>query len=522
MKNLYILLAGFLVAVSFRTGAQTVYPNCLDGTIYLKTYDTSTVQLVPYNNNIPQLNALINKYGIGTMRHAFRTPDPMLQRIYRFDFQQSPKVDSLIIELQQLGFVEYSEKVDMCLTSQIPNDLSSVQWHLNKIDAPTAWDITTGSPSVVIAIVDNAVKITHPDLVQNIWVNDDEIPNNGLDDDLDGYIDDVNGYDVADNDNNPNPPASTTFSSPFNHGTHCAGIASAATNNNLGIASIGYSVKIMAVKCTPDTSSGGALLAAYEGIDYAISAGANIISMSFGSTSAPFTGQFLMDAAHARGIVLVAAAGNAGSSVPNYPAAFNNVIGVGATDQSDHKASFSNYGSYVDVMAPGVSIYSTVAGGNSYGSLSGTSMACPLVAGLTGLILSKNGNLTPNNVEVILEAGCENINALNPAYAGQMGAGRINAFNSLSLVPVSMSEVLPLHAFSVAPNPSDGHFRILMQDMQGEGTVRIINAIGQVVYEAKSNSSMLEISQNFEKKGLYLVEVIKDNVITGKSKIIID
>lgn len=524
MKHLYILFSAFLLSTIAVTvsPAQTIYPGCLDGTIYLKTHDTSAVQLDPYNYNIQQLNHLITKYGVDSIRHAFQTPDPLLQRIYRMDFQQANKVDSLIIELLQLYFIEYAEKVDICLTSHTPNDINGNQWHLYKINALNAWDITTGSPDVVIAIVDNAVSTTHQDILPNLWVNPGEIPNNGFDDDLNGYIDDVNGFDVADVDNDPNPPGTVAPGSPFNHGTHCAGIAASATNNFMGIASIGYNVKIMAVKCSPDTSTGNSLIAAYEGIDYAISAGADIISMSFGSSSSPFTGQYIINVARARGITLVAAAGNAATSTPHYPAAYANVIAVGATDQLDQKAYFSNYGSYIDVMAPGVSIYSTLAGNNNYGSLSGTSMACPLVAGVAGLILSRNSSLTPTDVENILEAGCDNITAQNANYSNQIGAGRINAYNSLSIVPASAGEILARSTFNIYPNPSNGHFKVLLDEGFKGSMIRVVNPIGQLVHEEACHSAVTELQHSFAVNGLYLIEVIKNNEIIGRTKVMIN
>lgn len=521
MRQYYILLfALILLLTGYTVKAQTVFPDCIDGTIYFKVHDTSNVQLAPYAYDIPALNQIMSLYDADTIYQAFQTPDPVLQRIYRMDFTQILLVNSLIADMEQLSFVEYAEKVDICLPSDIPNDLSAAQWHLVKVDAPLAWDLTQGSSSIVIAIVDNAIDVNHPDLAGNIWVNPGEIPSNGIDDDLNGYVDDVNGYDVADQDNNPNPPPGTNNVSPFNHGTHCAGIASAATDNGLGIASLGYNVRIMGVKCSPDTGNGNQLTASYEGIDYAIAAGADIISMSFGSSNAPFTGQLLMNAAAARGITMIAAAGNSGTSTPFYPAAFNNVIAVGATDQADNKATFSNYGSYVDVMAPGVNIYSTLTGGNNYGYLSGTSMACPLVAGLAGLVLSVNSSLSPSNVETIIESGCVNIYPTNPSYVGQLGAGRINAYNSLALI-VSTPDIAGEISMLVFPNPSKGSFRITLHEVNDNMHLRITDLLGQVVHSEEVNTPSIDIEQPLA-KGMYMLEIIKEGKRAGRAKIIID
>lgn len=519
MKRIYTLLIAILSFSSADTKAQTVYSDCIDGTVYFKVIDTSSIQLVPYDNSVAEFNSILAKYSVDTFFHAFRTPE--LSRVYRMNFIDKNKVDSLIIELQQVYFIEFAEKVDICLSNYTPNDYNANLWHLDVIDAHQAWDLTKGSGSVVIAIVDNAVKTTHPDLAANIWVNPNEVVN-GLDDDLNGYVDDINGYDVADDDNNPNPPASTSTSSAFNHGTHVAGIASAVTDNGIGVASIGFRCKIMAVKASPDTSTGSRLYASYEGIDYAISAGADVINMSFGGKNAPTTGQLILNTARARGIVLAAAAGNAGTNVNQYPAAFNNVIAVGATDYDDKKAGFSNYGSYVDVMAPGVSIRSTIAGSNSYSYLSGTSMASPLVAGLAGLILSKNPSLSPADVEALIEAGCENINAKNPGFSGQLGAGRINAFNSLSLVPVSAVETVTAETIHIYPNPSNGRFSFFVnENTGGDAEVRLINLLGQMVYSAEANpGSVMEVNEK-QAEGVYLLELLIDNRIAGRTRVVI-
>jgi len=336
------------------------------------------------------------------------------------------------------GAVIYAERVPKMKAFYTPNDPQyPQQWHLTKIQASQAWDIYNANPNnsdVVLAVVDDAVKLAHEDLQANIWVNPGEIPNNGIDDDNNGYIDDINGYDVAMNDPDPNPPSNAT-NSYFMHGTHVAGIAAAVSNNATGISSISGAgqnkVKIMAVKTAIDTSAGGALQATFEGIQYAIAAGADIINMSFGSYVYSYTYQNLFITAHSLGITLVAAAGNDAWEAYMFPASYLYVVGVGATDSADMKATFSNFGDQIDVMAPGVGIVSTLpVGDNSYGSLSGTSMASPLVAGLAGLILSYDSTLMPAQIEKLIEENCDDIYSLNalPPLHKQLGAGRINAY----------------------------------------------------------------------------------------------
>ncbi|MFN8417383.1 MAG: S8 family serine peptidase [Cytophagaceae bacterium] len=380
-----------------------------------------------------ELKKIIETYKINSIRPTFRATaktDPRLKQVYTLTFPSSTQREAIISALQKISFVEYAEAIPTYEVFLTPNDVNSQQWNLPKINASQAWDFTTGS-SKVIAIVDDAVRLTHEDLAANIWNNPLEIAGNGIDDDGNGYIDDVNGYDVADDDNNPMTPATAT-NSEFTHGTHCSGIAAGVTNNGVGIASIGFNNKIMAVKCKPSSDLGGSLPYAYTGLAYAIDAGADVISMSWGGYYYSATYQLLFDVAYDAGIVCVAAAGNSDTDVPMYPASYNHVISVAATNQNDIKASFSNYGSTIDVSAPGVNIYSTLAGSNNaYGMLSGTSMACPLVSGLCALMLSYNPLLTPDELERCLKDNATNIDNLNPSYTGLLGAGRIDAYLSM-------------------------------------------------------------------------------------------
>ena len=323
--------------------------------------------------------------------------------------------------------VRYVERVPHYETFLTPNDpLLSVQWALSTVDATAAWDINTGNPATTIAIVDDAVYTAHPDLAGKIWTNPGEVPGNGIDDDLNGYVDDVNGWDAAENDNDANPPVLNQ--SYFTHGTHVAGIAAAATDNATGIAGMGFNCSIIPVKTKSDASTGGSLQAPYLGVQYAIAIGPHVMNNSWGGTIYSATYQALFDQAYLDGIVVVAAAGNSNTTNPMYPASYNHVISVGATAPGDAKASFSNYGPTIDVMAPGQAIHSTMASTtNPYADLSGTSMAAPLVAGLAGLMRSFDPALSVDDLETCLESTCDNIDAQNPNLVGLIGAGRINA-----------------------------------------------------------------------------------------------
>jgi len=387
-----------------------------------------------------------SKYEVGiTISQAFKTQDVRLNRIFLIQFDTAINEAELIGFLKEVQGNEYVEQVPKHEFFYTPNDLLSTQYNLSKIAADQAWNLTKGDTSIVVAVVDDAVSLSHADLAPNIWRNMNEIQGNLIDDDGNGYVDDINGWDAADVDNNPNP-VSAASSSYHAHGTHCAGIVSAKTDNNIGIASIGFNLKIMPVKIGaeltlpyPPFRRYIGIRNAYQGVDYAIQNKANVISMSWGrGGTASLTEQIVFNVAYARNIVCVAAAGNSNTSANSYPAAYNHVISVASSTSTDVRSSFSNYGSTIDVTAPGSSIYSTVPGLPGYANKSGTSMACPLVSGICGLMLSINPNLTVDDLETCLENSCDNIDAQNPSFIGDLGAGRVNALAALKcLKPIN-------------------------------------------------------------------------------------
>jgi serine protease len=329
--------------------------------------------------------------------------------------------------------VEWAEPKFVYELALIPNDPSlPQQWYLTKIQAQQAWDLSTGDTSIVIGIIDTGVDWDHPDLAANIWRNWGEIPDNGIDDDGNGFIDDYIGWDfggltgIADNNPMEDRP---------DHGTHVAGIASAVTNNGIGVASIGFNSKIMAVKTSQDNlrnAQGQALIAyGYEGIIYAAENGANVVNLSWGGSGFSLLAQDVINIATAAGVLVVAASGNNNLNTAFYPASYNNVLSVASTDQGDLKSGFSNYGPTIDVSSPGSSLYNTWQN-NTYATLSGTSMASPLVAGLAGLVFARFPNL--NNIQVgeQIRTNVDDISAQNPSFANFMGKGRINAFKALN------------------------------------------------------------------------------------------
>jgi subtilisin family serine protease len=284
------------------------------------------------------------------------------------------------------------------------------------IGAAEAWDIRTNASAVTVAVIDTGIYISHPDLYANAWFNTDEIHENGIDDDGNGYIDDRLGWDFVNHD--------WKVGDDNGHGTHVAGTIGARGNNGIGISGVAWQVKLMSLKVL-DSSGSGYISDAVAAIDYAADNGARIINASFGSTE---FSRALYDAFHAAGemgILTVAAAGNSGVNTdekPHYPASFrlDTMISVAATTRFDELAGFSNHGIYtVDVAAPGESIYSTIYG--SYAVMSGTSMATPHVTGAAALLLAQNPSWSPAQLRQRLVGTTRAV----PALAGKAWSGGV-------------------------------------------------------------------------------------------------
>ncbi len=454
------------------------------------------------------------KCKIAQVSRPFSGLGEVLDRVYKINFNQTDSCEYLLNKFRASSCIEYCERVPAFYTTFIPNDfLGGQEWYLTKIHAQQAWDLTNGDSSVVIAVVDNAVRITHGDLISKLWINKGEIPGNGIDDDGNGYIDDVNGFDVADQDGDPNPPANTSITGIFSHGTHVAGLAAAATDNHFGMSSLGFNCRLMSVKCTRDSSSGESVDDPSGGIAYAIRNGAQVINMSFTSTELSQTWSDLMDQAFRLGIVMVSATGNDSTNNYHYPAKFPHVIGVSAADSTDHICSFSDYGSQTDVVAYGNKIYSLSGGGNNaYVYMSGTSMASPQVAALAALVISENKHLSPAQVEDYIKRGCVNIDGLNPAYAGKIGAGRIDAFHTLSLVKEEMNGKTYDDNWIIFPNPSSDllGIQVYSEDLRNAKII-IKDILGRPVSEFgfwSLNGYYNAIDVTHLPNGLYFIELI--------------
>jgi subtilisin family serine protease len=316
----------------------------------------------------------------------------------------------------------------------VPNDPKLNQlWGMNKIDAPDAWNISTGSKNVVVAVIDTGVDYTDTDLAANIWTNPGESAGNGLDNDGNGFVNDVHGYDFANNDANPMDDNG--------HGTHVAGTIAAVGDNGQGVAGVNWSVSIMPLKFL-DSQGAGYLSDAIRAVNYATmertryGVNVRVMNNSWGGGEFSAAMQTAIQAANQAGILFVAAAGNNGANndaAAQFPANYDspNVISVAATDQNDQLASFSNYGATtVDIAAPGVSIYSTIPG-NKFAMYSGTSMATPFVSGVAALAWSIDPNATVAEVRNAILGGADPL----PGLSGKVASGgRLDAYNTLRLL----------------------------------------------------------------------------------------
>lgn len=373
-----------------------------------------------------------------------------LDRIFVIEYSNNIDSKTASRKICTYDFIEYAEPkyINRIFEDSLPNDsLINSQYYLKSIQAFESWaHIDTSGRHVVVGVVDTGVDYMHEDLFGTMQINSGEDGNdssgkdkrsNGIDDDMNGFIDDWMGWDFASNssesgfDNDPMPG--------HPHGTHVSGIIAAVKNNVVGIAGIGLNTRILPVKIGGDSQFSRNLVNSYDGLLYAAMAGANIINCSWGSGGYSQSEQDVVNEVVNLGAVIVAAAGNDGNQIAFYPASYNGVISVAAIDSHDRKAGFSNYFSTVDVSAPGVQILSSIPI-NDYAFWDGTSMASPVAAAVAGMIWLNYPEY--NNIQIgeHLKATSESISEENPGYNGLIGTGKVNAYNAATEInPVSIS-----------------------------------------------------------------------------------
>lgn len=417
--------------------------------------------------------------------------------------------------------IEYIEPNFIYHISATPNDTRfSEQWGLKKIEAEKAWDISVGNKDAVVAVIDTGVNYSHPELKDNIWVNEKELNGTaGVDDDSNGFIDDIHGYDFANKDADPMDD--------HGHGSHCSGIIGAAQDGQ-GTVGINWHTRIMALKFLKADGS-GSLEDAILAIKYGADNGAKVLSNSWGGGGYSQAMFDVIKYAQDKGVLFVAAAGNEYTDQKGYPASYAlpSVISVAASTEEDTKAKFSNYGTpHVHIAAPGAKILSTITG-SDYASWDGTSMACPHVAGAAMLLLAHEPNLSYSEIKERILATSDFLPNWEDVV---LSGGRLNIYNMLMnirperpqppkedgwvKVEVSLSTAHPYknneNAMYTIPVPADAKFLRIhfskfnternfdILTIKGKKLLKISGDLGKYTTEAINVLNLQELSLNFK------------------------
>ena len=412
--------------------------------IKVKSHSLSEMQGITFRKpmsatGLVSVDQKLQKYGLKRVKkYLFHEPIPVgvpddIDRIYEIQYTADVPPWEVAEELESDPNLAYAEPVPVFVLEETPNDpMYSQQEHLPQIHAPEAWNVVKGSANVVIAVVDCGVDYKHEDLAANVWVNEAEKNGQpGVDDDGNGFVDDVHGYDLSEDDPDPiNPPKDAQGY--YSHGTHVTGLADAVTDNSVGIAGSSWNCRYMAVKCAKDDSP-RYITNGYEGITYAADNGADVINLSWGGGGYSQSGQDVIDYAYNKGAVVVASAGNDPTSKPHFPSAYRHVLSVGVVDSQNQKPEWGTWGVSVDLMAPGYEVLSTLPG-NTYGRMSGSSMSTPVASGIVALVKSEHPGWSPDSLMEQVAFTADNIDVENPGVVGLLGGGVIDAFRAVTEV----------------------------------------------------------------------------------------
>lgn len=511
-----VLTLSFMIIMPFAF-AQDVYDNYKDGEVYI------TLEENYYHSHeqkpLDFLERLNFKGKFSNIRRPFTIDNERLNRTWQISFKPAENIDSLLYMLNSHEAIQLAEKVPLSRIFFSPNDpLYSTtvynynwNWYLDVIEAEAAWNISKGSSNIRVAVVDNAIYTQHEDLKNKI----------------------VREKDVSDNDGDASPPAvgSSYDKYIWSHGTHCSGLVGAETNNNKGIAGIGYNVSLIAVKATPDTASGEYTYSGTSGVQWAAQKGADVISISWGGTGYSSTHKSFYQTLKNQNIIVLAAAGNDGntSNSKQYPAGYNSVIAVGSTNNDDKRSSFSQYGTWLDISAPGgyypsesnnnkISILSTTYNdayvanppiSGKYDISQGTSMSTPIAAGLAGLLKSEAPSASFQTVKNCLLWGCEDIDAVNdPQYSGKMGEGRINARNSLECITGTDTRKQSEPDISLFPNPAEKE--VLIRGLSSfQFALSIYDLTGRKILSKTLDNNLVNVAGL--NAGTYFFEIVTDD-----------
>lgn len=394
------------------------------------------------------------------------------------------------------------------------------------IDMELAWDIQQGDESIVVAILDTGLKMDHPEFDGRLWINEDESAGEN-DDDGNGFVGDVLGWDFANVDNDP--------SDDYGHGTNVTGILGATGNNGIGYAGVDWNCKLMICKILGDDNYG--LYSWWtDAIYYAVDNGAKVLNMSVGGSGYSSIMQQAAEYAYLNGVTIVVSMGNENRLAPSYPAAYSTTIGVGSTNNNDHRTepffwdetSGSNFGPHIDVVAPGNFIYGLQYQSNSnyHTYWGGTSQAAPLVAGLSSLLMAQDPSRTPDDIRSIIRNTAEdqvgNVTEDTEGFDIYYGHGRVNAFAALSSMPVATQDNSKSERFSIYPNPSTSKF--VLEISPEIDAIRIFNNQGKFVHQIETQNSQEKVFVDLEsnQSGVYLIQALDtDNGTMRVKKVIL-
>jgi serine protease len=440
-----------LINVRFKPGkneSELLSLNNLPNVRVIKGYlnRVNALTYLKMNNQISNMNT-------GQVNKIIRAEEPLL-RTYMIEFNEDIAPEDFAKKvLSENPNIEIAEPVyigDIC-GEFIPNDpLIVEQPMLKTIHAFEAWDVYKGDSNIVIGISDSGILQTHEDLAANIWINKNEIPDDSIDNDNNGYIDDYNGYNFTYLLDNTRP--GNTYNASEGHGTGTTGISSAICNNGKGVAGVGFNTKFFPMKTMSQNSSG--IIFGFESIIYAADMGFKVINLSWGGRSYSDINQTIIDYAVAKDVAIIAAAGNHGSSDPYYPAAYKGVMGVGVTDTNDIVIPMSALGAAVDIMAPGDNTRTT-SNDSTYGRFCCTSGAAPIISAQVALIRGLHPEL--NNLQAIEFARLcsDNIELNNRPEIRKLIPGRVNLLKSVSIDPMSIPAIRPLEYYYQAEGSPD-------------------------------------------------------------------
>lgn len=438
----------FFLLFSKSVFTQNKVQNFLDGELYVKFNEASFLKNIDKNNQVVEFNAIPilqkvqPKYQIWEIENSFfflKRKNSTLKNIFRIKFDNTDKTEELIEELQQLSIVDFVEKIPVYTPSCTPNDPTYTnQYSLELINAEEAWCIPEqDSSNIIIGVVDGVFNVDHEDLIDNL----------------------VGAWDVQGNDSDVGTDSQGVGD---DHGTSVASICSAVTDNDIGMSSLGNNLDFLAIKAGTDNPF-LIITRSAEGILKAAQDGAAIINLSFGSNFInPVEQMAVNEAVDSFGCIIVASAGNKNKDELQYPAAYDNVIAVAASDSEDNRWDVSDflgssYGDWVSVTAPGVDVYACRAN-NEYSSISGTSFSSPMVAALLGLVWKVNPSLTREEV-----INCVLDTAVPLEWSGG-GTGRIDAYAAvICALGITSSSSIHLHSMeelSVFPNPTSDFIHI--------------------------------------------------------------